>query len=417
MLPNHLDFLERLDDLMKAAAAGERLLALIVARVPVVSRVDALLGYRAGDRLAEDLAQEIACRIQPGDRVWRLDRATLACVLPSLAQPAQAWSAAYRIAHLLDQPVRAGAHALQVPPALGLALFPAHAAEAEALLQRATLAAEGAVHARDRVALYDPRQHEARQRELDLQDSLQQAIAGQALQLAFQPQLRLADGRVTAAETLARWQEPRLGEISPGVFIPALETAGWMPRLTRWLLHTSLRQAAQWSGEIGVAVNLSAQELAEPDLPLLVEQALATWNVAPRRLTLEITETALMADDASVEAHLQALHRLGVRLALDDFGTGHSSLIRLRQLPLDEIKIDLTFVRGLLARREDRHIVQAVIGLGHSLGLTVVAEGVEDAATLAWLTEAGCDLAQGFHIAPPLEATAFASFQQRQPHS
>ncbi len=404
MVPDHLAFLDQLSGRLEAAAAARRLAALLLVRLPCIPHVDGLLGHRAGDDIARQAARAIEGMLRPGDGVWRLDRATLACVLTALAQPAQAWSAAHRMVQLLAGPMTVAGHRVHAMPSVGFALFPTHAAGADALLQCATLAAEAAPHARDHVAIHDPARHAAREEELALQSSLLQAIADQRLELRFQPQLRLADGLIVACEALSRWQDERLGSVPPARFVPALETAGWMPRLTHWLLHASLRQLAALDAPLTLAVNLSAQDMAAADLPLLVQQALATWNVPPARLVLEITETAMMQDDATLEANLHALQELGVGLSLDDFGTGHSSLARLKRLPIRELKIDTAFVRDVLASARDRHIVRSVIELGHGLGLTVVAEGVEDAATLEGLAQAGCDLAQGYHIAPPLAA-------------
>lgn len=410
--PDPIAILDALARRIDEAAAAHQVLAVLVVNLPCVHRADALLGHRHGEAIAEEAAATVTRLLRPNDAVHRLDRATLACVLASLGHPAQAWAAAHRVLQTLNHPVQAEGRLIHATPSVGCALFPVHGQDAETLLRHATLAAEAALRTRDRVAVFDAAHHGARSHELELQASLEQALQEQALSLRFQPQLRLADGAVTACEVLTRWEDALLGEIAPLRFIPALETAGWMPRLTHWLLHAALRQLASLPSNLSLAVNLSAQDLSEPDLPALVEQALSTWSVLARRLVLEITETAMMGDDAAVEANLHALKSMGLRLSLDDFGTGHSSLTRLKQLPLAELKIDVSFVRGVLTAERDQHIVRAVIDLGHSLGLTVVAEGVEDAATLDWLARAGCDLAQGFHIAPPVTIAEFARFLQ-----
>jgi predicted signal transduction protein with EAL and GGDEF domain len=416
MLPDHLHFLSMLGQHMDTARAAGHVLGLALVHIPCVSRVDALMGYRQGDDIAQTAAGHLAQALKPGDSIYRVDRSILACVLTGLANEGQAWAGAYKMLRTLGRQVEVGEHFIQAVPSVGLALYPSHASDPDALLQRASLALQAAPHSREHVAVYDLARDAASQYELNLQSQLKHAVDENALVLHFQPQLDVRSGAIVSTEVLSRWNHPALGKIEPSVFIRAAETAGWMPRLTHWLLHTSLRQVQAMNSSLSVAINLSAQDLAEGDLPELVTQALATWGIPAGRLVLEITETAVMENDVGLEENLRRLRQLGVRLSIDDFGTGYSSLARLKILPVDEIKIDVSFVRDMTRNTQDERIVRSVIDLAHNLGITVVAEGVEDRETLDRLAEMGCDIAQGFHISPALTASELTDFlRQHQP--
>ncbi len=413
LLPDHLHFLSMLGQHLARAGASGHVLGLALVHVPCVARVDALMGYRQGDDIARHAMEQLAGALKAGDEVYRVDRATLACVLTALGSEGQAWAGAYKMLRTLGRQVEVGGHSIQAMPAVGLALFPAHAGDADGLLQRASLALQSAPRARDHIAVYDAERGAAGQYEIDLQSRLRHAVDDNGLLLHFQPKLELSSGAIVSSEALSRWDEPVLGQVGPDVFISAAETAGWMPRLTHWLLHAGLRQTRELGHELSVSINLSAQDLAENDLPELVAQALATWDIAAPRLILEVTETTAMEDDAALADNLRLLRELGVRLSIDDFGTGYSSLARLKLLPVDEIKIDVSFVRDMTRNVQDERIVRSIIDLAHNLGIRVVAEGVEDAATLDALADMECDLAQGFHISRPLPADAFADFLRR----
>lgn len=416
MNPDHIGFLDSLARQIDEARGKQSLLALVLVHAPCISRIDSLMGYRQGDEIAISSAQGLAEVLMPTDRVYRVDRSTLACVLNGLGNAGQAWGAAYQIVRKLGQEVAVGGHSIQATPAVGLALYPTHAEDADTLLQRATLAVQSAPRARDHIAVYDADRHAANQQELDLQSSLKRAIDDQELGLRFQPQMKVKTGEIVACEALSRWDDASLGSVSPGVFIRAAETAGWMPRITHWLLHACLRQQQRFGQNINLAINLSAHDLLESDLPALVSQALASWGLPSTRLILEVTETAMMEDDASLEWGLKALRQLGVRLSMDDFGTGYSSLARLKRVPLDEIKIDVSFVRDLTRNQQDESIVRSIIDLAHNLGIVVVAEGVENRETLNRLARMGCDIVQGYLISPPLTGPEFSDFlRQHQP--
>lgn len=411
MRNHHLALLDALD---RTLAAAPRHSALLVLSTSAVPRVDSQRGMRAGDALAQSIESRIAGFLagaapDHAGGVYRIDRGRFACLLPALAHPGQAWAAAVRLREHVGAWLSLGPERMPSDTALGIAIFPLHARDSDRLLACALAAVETALASRDRIAAFDAASLAVREEETRLRARLAQALEAQSFDLVFQPKLELATRRAASCEVLLRWHEDRPG---PSRFVPILEDDGLLPRLTPWLLNAALRQRAAAGGHWSVAVNLSALELAEPDLPALVAQALATWDTPADALTLEITETTMCKVDAACLARLEDLRRLGVKLALDDFGTGHASLARLAHLPLDELKIDIAFVRALSADARARRVLQSLVELAHALELAVTAEGVEDATTLDIVRELGCDAAQGFYISPPLPAAELSRLRQ-----
>ncbi len=410
MIPNPHIFFEALDEEVKNAHHAENLFGLVLIDLPVIKRIDLFLGYKAGDEAAREIMAGVAKILKPGDRLYRLDRSILACILTPLNQEGNAWAAAYKILQVVGRRTNAGGYCLHNLAAAGLALFPAHADNSEALLRVAGLALHHAPQTAERVSIYQAQQHEAFQYQFQLQSELGKAIDDNALAIFFQPQLDLRTGELVAAEALSRWEHARLGFIPPSAFIPTAEAAGWMPKFTQWLIHTSLREYQTRSDQLKLSINLSAQDIIERDLPDLIRQSLNTWGIRPDRLCVEVTETTMMETNAVLEKNLTLLKEMGVQLSIDDFGTGYSSFARLKFLPVDEIKIDLSFIRGVTKNKLDAHIVRSIIDLAHKLEISVVAEGVEDDETLQTLRAMGCNLAQGYFISRALPPQQFAQF-------
>jgi EAL domain-containing protein (putative c-di-GMP-specific phosphodiesterase class I) len=258
-------------------------------------------------------------------------------------------------------------------------------------------------------ALYYAQQEQQTAEELALGGELRAAIENHELMIFYQPKVDLRTGLVTRVEALSRWRHPKRGLLIPDDFIPIAERTGLIKPLTDWVLEESLEQCRDWHRTgfpLSVAVNLSSKSLQEHQLPQTVSDLIDKWKVKPEHLKLEITESSIIGDTSHALAILSLLHTLGVTLSLDDFGTGYSSLTHLRHLPIDEIKIDKSFVMAMGTSGSDAAIVRATIDLGHNLGRKVVAEGVADPETCATLAELGCDLAQGFCFSPPLPAAA-----------
>lgn len=309
----------------------------------------------------------------------------------------------------LARRIEFGQETLHCMPSMGIARFPTDAQSAEDLLQRAE-AAEPAPSAEGELAFHCDESNRQLSRRVQLLQALHSALHNQQLQLAFQPQVQTVGEQVVGFEALLRWQHPEFGFVSPAEFIPLAEDSGLIVPIGAWVLETACRQAKDWLdagfGPLRIAVNLSARQFADDDLPARVAGALQQSGLPAKALELEITESVAMLSAERTLAILRTLKGLGLHLAMDDFGTGYSSLAYLKRYPLDVLKIDQLFIRGLIDDVGDAAITRAVIAMAHSLGLQVIAEGVETEAHVQKLAELGCDLCQGYHFARPLPAEA-----------
>jgi EAL domain-containing protein (putative c-di-GMP-specific phosphodiesterase class I) len=261
-------------------------------------------------------------------------------------------------------------------------------------------------------ATYSPEQDQHSPDRLALIGELRRAIQNDELTLVYQPKVDLATRRYVGVEALIRWQHPQRDIVPPDQFIPLAEQTGLIKTVSRWVLNAALRQARAWQMQgvdLPIAVNLSMRDLHDSELTETVAGLLRRWQVAPSRLVVEITENGLMADPGRALHTISALRLMGIRIAIDDFGTGYSSLAYLKRLPVDELKIDRSFIRELATDDHDLAIVRSTIGLGHDLGLRIVAEGIEDAATWERLHRLGCDVAQGYYIGRPMSASALVA--------
>jgi predicted signal transduction protein with EAL and GGDEF domain len=302
---------------------------------------------------------------------------------------------------------------VRVDASVGVALAPEHAHDALGLLRRADVAMYEAKAARTGVELYDPARDLHTRERLVLAGELRDAVETGRLEVHFQPKVDIATGRVTGAEALVRWEHPTRGLLPPDAFLPAAEQSGLMRALTLVVLARSLAACGRWTAaghELGVAVNLSASNLLDASLPHEVAALLGAHGVAPHQLTLEVTEGTILANPRRSGEVLAAVRALGVAVSLDDFGTGHSSLSHVKRLPVDELKIDRSFVADLSADPTDRAIVASIIRLAHALGMTTTAEGVEHEGALEVLRGEGCDEAQGWLFSRALPEEAFSSW-------
>jgi diguanylate cyclase (GGDEF)-like protein len=382
--------------------------ALLMIGLGRMNEIIKTLGHVVADRLMHAAGG----RLQGPAGRGLLARATdtqLSIFLPGTGR-AEAMDVAYRIVEALGEPYRDSDLTLDFAPAIGIALAPEHGAEAGALLRRAEVAMIGALHSDDPIALYDPATDPHRPERLSLMGDLRHALERGGIHLHYQPKLNLRTGRIDSAEGLIRWQHPVVGPVAPDAFIALAEETGNIRRVTRWALATGIEQAARWKAAghaTRVSINVSARDLDDGGLPNRINGLLRAHGVAPEQIVLEITESAIMGKPDAAIAVLRRLADDGIDLAIDDFGVGQSSFAYLRRLPVRELKIDKTFITHLTRSREDRLIVSSIIDLAHHLGYRVTAEGVDDAGAMAWLREAGCDHAQGYLIAPPLQVDAF----------
>ncbi|HVQ32387.1 MAG TPA: EAL domain-containing protein [Lysobacter sp.] len=410
-LPNRLAAEASIRDALDAATGARAALLMVgLGRLPEIINT---MGHVVSDRLMHDAAT----RLLPNAGTGLVARATddeFSVFLPA-ATRGEAVTMALRFVEVLSEPYREAEFTLDLAPAVGIALSPMHGAEAVTLLRRAEVALIGAMGTEEPVAVYDPATDPHRPERLSMMGDLRQALEGDAggLELVYQPKLHLPSGRIDGAEGLVRWRHPVAGPLAPEAFIALAEETGNIRRLTRWVLGAGIEQAARWQGageDLRIALNVSARDLDDIDLPRRVAGLLAAHGVSPQRIVLEITESAIMGKPDTAIAVLRRLADQGIDLAIDDFGVGQSSFAYLRRLPVRELKIDRTFIAQLADSREDRAIVQSIIELGHHLGYRVTAEGVEDARALDVLRALGCDHAQGYLVARPLAADAFATF-------
>ncbi|GAA3213117.1 putative bifunctional diguanylate cyclase/phosphodiesterase [Dactylosporangium siamense] len=412
-LPNRTLFTERTAEALLAAEPDGRGLAVLLLDLDRFKEVNDTLGHQYGDELLRQVAARTTAALRGGDMVARLAGDEFAVLLPG-ASAADAAGLAARLQGELHRSFALDDVAVDVEVSIGIAVAPEHAADTDALLRCADIAMYTAKDSKTGATLYRPTMHTEDGNRLLLLGDLRRALdVTDQLTLHYQPKIRLDDGRPSGAEALVRWAHPTRGPIPPAEFIPVAETTGLITRLTLYVLRLAVTQARTWLDDglvVPIAVNLSPRCLLDPELVGHVTRLLEEHDLPADLLRLEVTETAVMANPALATETLVALHRLGVRLSIDDYGTGYSSMAYLKSLPVDELKVDRTFVMHMDADPEDAVLVRGAIELGHNLGMSVVAEGVEGAAHVAALQELGCDVAQGYHYArpmPPADLTAW----------
>ena len=405
-LPNRRYFYERLHSELTTAKAGGAPLTLLVADLDGFKELNDTLGHHVGDLLLRQLGPRVLDALRDTDTLARLGGDEFAVLLPSCDGEA-AVATVKRIQAVLDEPFTVRGLNIHVEASIGVATFPDHADDVDALLRRGDVAMYQAKKARTGWEFYAPERDLHSRDRLGLLGDLRAAIGKRELELHYQPKVDLSSGEVPGVEALVRWQHPTRGLLGPGQFIPLAEHTALMRPLTLLVLDMALAQSRQWREaglDLSVAVNLSAPDLLDAGLPGAVQELLTRWEVAPQRLNLEVTENVFMADPDRMIDVLTALKHLGVTLSLDDFGTGSSTLSYLKRLPLDELKIDRSFVMAMEDSHADEVIVRSTTELAQRLGLRVVAEGVETAAALGLLERAGCQEAQGYFLQRPVPA-------------
>jgi diguanylate cyclase (GGDEF)-like protein/PAS domain S-box-containing protein len=406
-LPNRMLLFDRLETALELARGEGMPMALMLMDLDRFKEVNDTFGHHFGDSLLKQVAFRLQNQVRGIDTVARLGGDEFAILLPSTPDANFAALTARKILNTLQQPFVVETQVLEVGASIGIAMYPTHGADARTLLRRADVAMYAAKQAQTGYSFHKDEFESRTPDQLALIVEMRNAIARDELELYYQPKQHLRSGLVTRVEILLRWNHPTRGLLSPALFIPIAERTGLIRQMTDWVLDHAMQQVRKWQDEgapIHVAVNISAKSLLDQTLPAKVQNMLDKWMVDARFLKIEITESSIMADPAHALAILSMLQSMGVRLSVDDFGTGYSSLTHLRQLPIDEIKIDKQFVAGMTSNEADAAIVRTVIDLGHNLGKQVCAEGVEDEETWRALHDMQCDLAQGYWISKPLKA-------------
>lgn len=367
------------------------------------------LGHELGDILLTQLASAIRSALPAAEKVFRLGGDEFAVLLPDCDRQ-HGVQTALAILSEIDRPFVLGEAVFPLSASLGLVFCPEHGSDAATLLRRADVAMYTAKRSGSGYAVYREDYDLNNTYRLQLMGDLRSAIEKEELRLAFQPKIDVKRNRLTGVEALLRWEHPKHGWIPPSEFIPMAEQIGVIHVLTSWVLTQAIRQCRAWKEEgleIGVAVNLSARNLQDVHLADKIGHLLKHYGISPGMITLEITESFIMADPIRARDTLLKIHSMGIQLAIDDFGTGYSSLEYLKRLPVDSIKIDRSFIRDMTRHHTDAMIVRSIVYLAHNLGLFIVAEGVEDKECWELLVECGCDQAQGYFLLKPLFAEEF----------
>ena len=414
-LPNRTLFHDRVHQALTSARRDHVPAAVMIMDLDRFKEVNDTLGHASGDELLKQVGIRLRESLRESDTVARLGGDEFGVLLPKVLDSAAAVAVARKLRTTLEEPFTIHGLALQMEASIGIALYPDHGTNVQSLLQRADVAMYVAkehpagceVYTRERDA-YSPDR-------LTLLTELRRAIDRGQLVLHYQPKVDLRTGEIHGVEALVRWKHPERGMVPPDEFIPPAQKTGVIGPLTMFVLDEALRQCRTWALQgldLCVAVNLSTRNLLDVHLPDTVGELLSRWEVHPSLLELEITESTILADPVRAMQVLSRLDEMGVRLAIDDFGTGYSSLAYLKRLPVDELKIDKSFILGMEESENDAVIVRSTIDLGRNLGLRVVAEGVETSTAWNRLASLGCDIAQGYSLSRPVPASDLTEWIQ-----
>jgi diguanylate cyclase len=413
-LPNRTLLADRFGQTLRANARAGTSSALLLIDLDRFKEINDTFGHHYGDELLTQVGPRLAGVLRAVDTVARLGGDEFAVLLPEVGSVVDATAVAAKLRAALEAPFRVEGVDLDVEASVGVVLSGEHGQDPTTLLQHADIAMYIAKAQNLGIFAYDPGVDGHSPAKLALLGDLRRALTGDELVLYYQPKVSISTGDVVSAEALVRWQHPERGLLFPDTFIPLAEHTGLIGPLTHRVLDLALAQVRTWvdaGRPLTVSVNLSARNLHDERLPTMVAELLAAHGVPAALLELEVTESALMTEPARAQRLLEELSTLGVRISIDDFGAGYTSLGQLKNLPVSELKVDRSFVMAMIEDNSDALIVHSVVDLGHNLGLTIVAEGVETEQALAALKEFGCDVAQGYHLCHPIPAEAFDTWR------
>ncbi len=416
-LPNRTLFTDRLEQAILAAQRDEHSLAVLLMDLDHFKEINDTLGHHIGDILLKEIGPKIHQNLRSIDTVARMGGDEFLLLLPN-SDEQQSIEVAQKILLSISEPFQVDGHTLEIGASIGIAIYPAHADDPNSLIRRADVAMYDAKHKKSGFNLYDPVADQHNPGRLTMMSELRKAISQNQLSLYYQPKINLKENKCVGVEALVRWDHPEKGQILPDTFIGDAEKSNTIKSLTQWVLTTAIEQSAQWNKEgfcIDMSVNISARDFQDPALLKLIEDKISNSLIEPACLTLELTESAVMTDTKKAFDSLSKLDKMGVKLAIDDFGTGYSSLDYLKRLPVDELKIDRSFVIDMATSKNDAAIVRSTIDLAHNLGLNVVAEGVEDQNSLDLLEKMGCDTMQGYFTCRPLPANEISEYLSKFP--
>lgn len=404
-LPNRVQFTNLLVAALEMAKTDNTSCSVLLLDLDRFKHVNDMLGHEVGDKLLKELALRLKeCVAGSGENLARLGGDEFAVLLPNHDTDA-AKQVALKIVKALEKPILLAEHTIDMGAGIGLATYPVHGAESQILMSRAEIAMYMAKQRGSEIVVYDPVLDKSSQQSLSMLSEMRRAIENNEFRLHVQPKVALSTGKPVGVEALIRWKHPEKGFLYPDQFIPFAEQTGFIRILTLWVLETSAVLCNTWAQSgihLQMAVNLSTRDLMDVNLASKFKDILDRHNVDPSAFCLEITESAIMDDPARAAKTLEQLHAMGVDLAIDDFGTGYSSLAYLKQLPVNKLKIDKSFVLNMEKNTDDEKIVKSTVDLGHNMELRVVAEGIENVSVWRLLDKMGCDYAQGYFISKPM---------------
>ncbi len=412
-LPNRTLFHDRIEQALRHGRRERVLGAVLLIDLDRFKEVNDTLGHQKGDHLLKEIGLRLRATLRDSDTIARLGGDEFGVLLPGLGHAGGATDAAKKIRSALDHDFVVDELPVHIDASVGIALYPEHGEDVDMLLQHADVAMYEAKKKHTGYEVYSVDHDPYNPVRLAMVGELKKGLQENQVLLHYQPKVDLETGKIVGAEALVRWQHPTRGLLPPAEFVPMAEHTGLIKPLSRYVLNMALSQCREWRDEgmdLKVSVNLSTRDLLDPHLPQDVSQLLSRWRLPASSVELEITESTMMVDPQRSLEVLKRLHNMGIALSIDDFGTGYSSLSYLKELPVNELKIDRTFVEAMTSNRGDAFIVRSTIDLAHNLSLQVVAEGVEDQATMDELAGLGCNVAQGFHLSRPLPPQDFTTW-------
>jgi diguanylate cyclase (GGDEF)-like protein len=419
-LPNRVLFADRISQAIRSAARSGDEVAVFLMDLDRFKEVNDTLGHHSGDLLLQELSARLQRALRASDSVARLGGDEFGVLLPDLVDRQAIEEVVDRIRAAVERPFYVQDLPLAIETSIGVSIFPEHGQDVDALLQKADVAMYLAKAGNATHVIYDPREDEYDPTRLTLVGELRRAIDSAELTVFYQPKADLRTGEVKGTEALVRWEHPERGLLMPDEFIPLAQHTGLIRPLTLCVIDIAMRQVRTWRNQglnLSVAVNLATRNLLDAGLPDDVQELLEKWELDPGMVEFEITESTIMADPFRALAVLKRLHEMGTKLSIDDFGTGYSSLAYLKRLPVDAVKIDKSFVLNMVTDENDAAIVRSTIDLARNLGLSVVAEGVEDEAIWQTLAALGCDFAQGHYLSKALPAAELVAWLQQLPEA